>query len=125
MSYQRNENVKTNGRKQMHYSPNLLDTIQNAIDNRKVVVIEYDSRENEVTNRTVEPMALIYKNRRRHLAGWCRLREDWRTFRLDRIAMVKLMSEAFTLRDGFKVEDFEVDDEFVTAEDDDDAEDEY
>lgn len=125
MSYQRNENVKTNGRKQMHYSPNLLDTIQNAIDNRKVVVIEYDSRENEVTNRTVEPMALIYKNRRRHLVGWCRLREDWRTFRLDRIAMVKLMSEAFTLRDGFKVEDFEVDDEFVTAEDDDDAEDEY
>lgn len=125
MSYQRNENVKTNGRKQMHYSPNLLDTIQNAIDNRKVVVIEYDSRENEVTNRTVEPMALIYKNRRRHLVGWCRLREDWRTFRLDRIAMVKLMSETFTLRDGFKVEDFEVDDEFVTADDDDDAEDEY
>lgn len=125
MSYQRNENVKTNGRKQMHYSPNLLDTIQNAIDNRKVVVIEYDSRENEVTNRTVEPMALIYKNRRRHLVGWCRLREDWRTFRLDRIAMVKLMSETFTIRDGFRVEDFEVDDEFVSAEDDDDAEDEY
>lgn len=124
MSYQRNENGQGSGRKQMHYSPNLMDTIQNAIDNLKIAVIEYDSRESDNTIRAVEPMALIYKNRKRHLVGWCRLREDWRTFRLDRISMVKLMNETFVKREGFNVEEFEVDDQFVNASED-SEEDEY
>jgi predicted DNA-binding transcriptional regulator YafY len=125
MSYQRNENGQGSGRKQMHYSPNLMDTIQNAIDNLKIAVIEYDSRENDNTIRAIEPMALIYKNRKRHLVGWCRLREDWRTFRLDRISLVKLMNETFVKRDGFNVEEFEVDDQYVNASDDSDEDDEY
>jgi predicted DNA-binding transcriptional regulator YafY len=127
MTYSKNEHAKVSTRKQMHYSPNLLDCIQNAIDSQKITVIEYESRDNDSTNRKVEPMALIYKNRKRHLVAWCHLRDDWRTFRLDRIEMVKLMNETFEKREGFRVEDFVKDDEFTSSDndEDDDFEDDF
>ncbi|MCB9256253.1 MAG: WYL domain-containing protein [Chitinophagales bacterium] len=104
------ENNKESSRKRMHFSPNLLSCMTNAVDNKLLLTIEYESRESESTTRKVEPMGLIYKNRKRHLVGWCKLREDWRTFRLDRVEMVKLHRDSFTPREGFNLSDFEVDD---------------
>ena len=118
---QKNDNQRDSGRRKMHYSPNLFSCVNNAIDNRVLVTIEYDSRENEQTTRKLEPMALVYKNRKRNLVAWCHLREDWRSFRLDRIDMVKLHTATFDLRDGFNIEEFEGDDE-PTEEDDEEDE---
>jgi len=117
---QKNDNQQDSGRRKMHYSPNLLSCVNNAIDNKALVTIEYDSSENEQTTRKLEPVALVYKNRKRNLVAWCHLREDWRSFRLDRIAMVKLHITKFDLRDGFNIADFEGDDE---SDDDDGDED--
>ena len=94
-------------RKQMHYSPNLLSTLNNAIDNCKIATIEYDSREKGVTLREVEPMAIVYKERKRHLVAWCRLRGDYRAFRLDRLNCIKLKQEEFERKQDFKIEDFQ------------------
>lgn len=91
--------------KQMHYSPNLLSTINNAIENCKVATLEYESHEKGVTVRDIEPMALVYKDRRRSLVAWCRLRNDFRSFRLDRLNCIKLKQETFTRRDDFKIEE--------------------
>jgi predicted DNA-binding transcriptional regulator YafY len=88
-------------RKQLHYSPNLLSSINNAIENNKVVSIEYDSREKGTTVRDAEPMSIIYKHGKRHLVGWCRLREDYRSFRLDRITTIKVNSAFFEPRADF------------------------
>lgn len=96
-------------RKQMHYSPNLLSVISNAIDNCKVATIEYDSYEKGVTIREVEPMALVYKDRRRCLVAWCRLRNDYRSFRLDKLNCIKLKQEEFARREDFNVNDFQDD----------------
>lgn len=109
----------TNGsfsRRQLHYSPNLLNAISNAIENNKVVDIEYDSREKGISNRLAEPMAMVYKNGKRHLVGWCRLRDDWRSFRLDRINTFKVMNEAFSARENFDISQFEGDDEYESNE---------
>lgn len=96
-------------RKQMHYSPNLLSTINNAIDNCKYAIIEYDSREKGVSTREIEPMAIVYKDRKRNLVAWCSLRNDYRSFRLDRLNLIKLKQEEFTRRQDFRVEDFQDD----------------
>jgi predicted DNA-binding transcriptional regulator YafY len=112
-----------NQRKQMHYSPNLLSTIQNAIENQRLVVIEYDSKEKGISHRDIEPMAIVYKDRKRHLVGWCRLRDDYRSFRLDRLNAIKLLSEEFQWRNDFAIENFQDDsgngrnDEFYDEED--------
>ncbi|MFT4969969.1 MAG: putative DNA-binding transcriptional regulator YafY [Chitinophagales bacterium] len=109
---QNHDNNKDGGRRKMHYSPNLLSCLNNAIENHMLVTIQYDSRENEQTTRQLEPMALVYKNRKRNLAAWCHLREDWRSFRLDRIDMIKLHTQTFDDREGFDVTEFERDDDF-------------
>lgn len=88
-------------RKQMHYSPNLLSSINNAIDNQKMVSMEYDSREKGVTLRDAEPMAVVYKHGKRHLVGFCHLRSEYRSFRLDRISTLKVNSAEFTRREDF------------------------
>ena len=96
-------------RKQMHYSPNLLSTVSNAIDNRKVATIEHDSYEKGISVRDIEPMAVVFKDGKRNLVGWCRLRNEYRSFRLDRINSIKLKQEAFTGREDFKIENFQDD----------------
>jgi predicted DNA-binding transcriptional regulator YafY len=95
--------------KQMHYSPNLLSTINNAVDNCKLAVIEYDSSQKGVSTREIEPMAIVYKDRKRHLVGWCRLRGDYRSFRLDRLNSIKLKKEEFPRRTDFDVTAFQDD----------------
>lgn len=94
-------------RKQMHYSPNLMSTVNNAIDNSVLCELEYDSREKGITKRIIEPMAIVYKDRKRNLVAWCRLREDYRSFRLDRIGMIKLLSDTFLRRQDFNIDDFQ------------------
>ncbi len=96
-------------KKQMHYSPNLLSTVNNSIDNCKVATIEYDSHEKGVTLREVEPMAIVYKDRKRNLVAWCRLRNDYRAFRLDRLNCIKLKQEEFSRRQDFQIENFQDD----------------
>ena len=96
-------------RKQMHYSPNLLSTVNNAIDNTLVAIIEYDSKDKGVTTREIEPMAVVYKDRKRNLVAWCRLRNDYRSFRLDRLNMIKVKQEDFVRRQNFKLEEFQDD----------------
>lgn len=111
-------------RKKMHYSPNLLACLTNAIDNRVVVDLEYDSSSNGLTERKIEPMALIYKNRKRNLVAYCHLRDDWRTFRLDRIDLVKLSKNTFDKREDFNISDFEGETEAEENYDDEDTDDE-
>lgn len=95
--------------RQMHYSPNLLSTISNAIDNCKLTTIEYDSREKGITIRDIEPMALVYKDRKRNLVGFCHLRNEYRNFRLDRLNMIKLKNEEFLRRQDFNIDNFQDD----------------
>ncbi|NNC95678.1 MAG: WYL domain-containing protein [Chitinophagales bacterium] len=98
-------------RSKLHFSPNLLNSIQNAIEATTVATIEYDSREKGITIRSVEPMAVIYKDGKRNMVAWCRLREDFRLFRLDRVNMIKLHNEVFEPNPEFNIESFEPEDD--------------
>jgi predicted DNA-binding transcriptional regulator YafY len=72
--------------------PRLL-TLQTAILEHRLVHLRYHSQSrDELTVRDIEPHALLYYNGNWYVNGYCRLRQDARGFRLERI-------EAFTLRD--------------------------
>ena len=74
-----------------------LTEIQQALTNRHVLLIDYQKKEEEIpTQRAVEPFA-IYNNTAENwvLIAWCRLREDFRTFRIDRIKKLYTSSESF------------------------------
>ena len=90
------------------YSQNLASTIMNAAKMQKLIVVRYYSNEKGITERIVEPMGLVIRMGRKNLVGWCRLRNDWRTFRIDRINFISiLMKEDFDPRPDYNRADFE------------------
>jgi predicted DNA-binding transcriptional regulator YafY len=116
MSYHNQKNdfkQQNDSRSKMHYSPNLIDSINNAIQNHKMATIEYEARDFEISMRDIEPMALLFKHNKRNIVGYCHLRNEYRTFRLDRINMIKVNQATFTPRQDFNLSDFENDDDVV------------
>jgi predicted DNA-binding transcriptional regulator YafY len=77
---------------------NSLALIQNALTDFKVLNIKYHSdHKNENTERTIEPFALYYSLQESWvLIAFCRLRKDFRMFRLDRIQKIKRTDLDFT-----------------------------
>jgi len=76
-----------------------LMTLQRAIVERRVVHLKYHSySQNEATERDIEPQNLTYSNGVWYVNGYCRLRHEPRSFRLDRIDALKLKAERFTER---------------------------
>lgn len=68
--------------------------IQEAITARHVLVLDYRDRNDVVTVREVEPVAFVGTRTQWYLLAWCRLRDDGRAFRMDRILAVADTGEA-------------------------------
>ena len=58
----------------------------------------YRSREGVESRREVEPHSLVNVGRRWYLVAWDRNREDWRTFRVDRLTRPASIGARFTPR---------------------------
>jgi predicted DNA-binding transcriptional regulator YafY len=76
-----------------------LATLQQAIHDAHMVHICYHAyNRNEVTERTLEPHHLWYFAGVWYVEGFCRLRQDIRAFRLDRIDALKVLKTRFVRR---------------------------
>jgi predicted DNA-binding transcriptional regulator YafY len=74
-----------------------IQPILKAIANTAVVEIIYSSIEkNEITQRKIEPVGIYYLGNHWHLIAFCRLRNDYRNFRTDRIENLICTDESFT-----------------------------
>jgi predicted DNA-binding transcriptional regulator YafY len=76
-----------------------LLTIARACRDLVRVRFGYDARGGAATERTVEPVRLVATGRRWYLMAWDVDREDWRTFRLDRMREVTASTWRFKPRD--------------------------
>ncbi len=88
---------------------NYLAEIQLALTNFTLVQLDYFSPDNnEKTTRIIEPFALYSTQENWILIAFCRLRNDFRTFRLDRILKFEILIEKFephkmTLQEYFEI----------------------
>ena len=74
-----------------------LSKILKAIASSTVIEIVYTSIEkNELLNRQVEPIGIYYQGNHWYLIAFCRLRNDYRNFRTDKISKLTLTSHQFT-----------------------------
>jgi predicted DNA-binding transcriptional regulator YafY len=83
-----------------------LMEIQDALARRRVIRLAYragSSREH--TQRDVEPLGLAHYLQHWHLIAWCRLRQDFRDFRTDRIESATVLTETFAPRENFDLQD--------------------
>lgn len=67
----------------------IQERVRQAYQKRSAITIDYFSpARGEKTRRTIEPIMLYERNGAAYVEAWCRLDEDTRTFRLDRIISV-------------------------------------
>ena len=66
-----------------------LDALHAAIDAGRVVWMRYAREAGDPSAREVEPLCLSFWGRVWTLGAWCRMREDFRNFRVDRILEMK------------------------------------
>ncbi|MDF0479935.1 YafY family transcriptional regulator [Vagococcus sp. PNs007] len=76
----------------------LVKTIRNAIKETHLLTIDYRNYDNVTSQRQVEPMSLIFKNYTWYLFAYCQLKEDFRTFRISRIAEAQSENQSFNRR---------------------------
>jgi len=86
-------------------SADALALAREAVIARRKLELSYASADGAASKRTVRPLGIFFWGRTWTLAAWCELRQDFRNFRLDRIAASTMLDETFedepgrTLRD--------------------------
>jgi predicted DNA-binding transcriptional regulator YafY len=76
----------------------LARILEPAIAERRIVSFSYSSYGSKQEKRLVEPMTLVFKSYAWYLWGFCRLRGDYRLFKLSRMQGLSLGLERFKRR---------------------------
>jgi predicted DNA-binding transcriptional regulator YafY len=84
----------------------IIHTLRQHIINRCAVKLTYKGFNLEETCRLVDPYALTFRSGLWYLIGYCHLRADMRTFRVDRINSVESSSEEFTIPASFTAQHY-------------------
>jgi predicted DNA-binding transcriptional regulator YafY len=79
----------------------VLSTMSSAAQLRRRVHLRYHPNRGENTEREFDPYGLTYYQHRWYVVGYCHLREDLRSFRLDRVTQVSLLEPHFDRPEGF------------------------
>lgn len=89
------------------YSDSLLNTIQYTIARHHILDIQYHSQYNDTeTERKVEPVGLYHYRMSWHLIAFCRTRQDYRDFRIDRIRQLTDTGERFPRRERLSLQEY-------------------
>ena len=84
-----------------------LRECRSALVRRQVVEIDYAAlSSHQQTKRHIEPIGLFYYSWHWHLIAWCRLREAYRDFRLDRILTFSAQPERFARRSRLTLQQY-------------------
>jgi predicted DNA-binding transcriptional regulator YafY len=80
--------------------------LRRALRRRLKVHFHYRDSEERATARAVRPLALFFYGPVWVLAAWCELRQDFRSFRLDRMSELDVLDERFGPERGKTIQDF-------------------
>ncbi len=83
-----------------------LDALEKSVENRDRLEIAYKDLGEADSRRTIRPLGLWFWGKVWTLAAWCELRNDFRVFRIDRIAEMTCTGEQFKPETGKQIADF-------------------
>jgi predicted DNA-binding transcriptional regulator YafY len=84
----------------------ILDELRRCVARRRRIDLVYQSFRQERTKRTLDPYALALQWGNWYVIGYCHLRTDLRTFRVDRIQEVERTDETFEVPADFSARDY-------------------
>lgn len=73
----------------------VLQQARDAMRRERAVMIAYQDEQGRATERTIWPLQLAYYEGKEIVAAWCCLREDFRLFRINRIARFEITEEPY------------------------------
>lgn len=76
-----------------------LETIKTALSERRLLSFEYNDHHGNPIARIAEPYQLVLKGNHWYCQTYCRLREDFRLFKLSRMSRLQLKEEFFVPRE--------------------------
>lgn len=82
-----------------------LTSVRAALAEVRRLSFEYCDGADQSTKRTVRPLGAFFWGKHWTLAAWCELRDDFRSFRLDRMDEVQLRAP-FEAEEGRRLEDY-------------------
>ena len=83
-----------------------LGPLRRAIDEHCKLRLDYTRADGTASQRVVQPLCLIFWGGGWTLGGWCELRADFRTFRIDRMTAVAVLDETFEPIEGRQLADY-------------------
>ncbi|MEB4591330.1 YafY family protein [Candidatus Thiothrix sp. Deng01] len=83
-----------------------LDACRHAIAKQRYLRLHYQRANHEDSQREVKPLGLFFWGNVWTLTAWCELRNDFRTFRLDRIRQLETLEKTFEESPGQTLVDF-------------------
>ncbi len=72
-----------------------FDIIKSAILNKQLIGFTYYNSNGEESKRIVEPLQIWFKDKSWYLVSYCKLKQDYRIFKIARIKEVKMLQEHF------------------------------
>lgn len=83
-----------------------IDALQSAVEARDVIRLDYRDEAGRGSERDVRPLGLWFWGKVWTLIAWCELRDDFRAFRIDRIAALTPAGRNFRPERGKQLADF-------------------
>ena len=83
-----------------------MSQLRKAIDQRLMVRMAYVREDGETSERIVWPLGLVFWGSKWTFGAWCELREEFRTFRLDRIQSLELLPSQYPMTQGRGFKDY-------------------
>jgi predicted DNA-binding transcriptional regulator YafY len=83
-----------------------LERLRGAILTNRKARFEYQRADGERSARTVWPLGLFFWGGTWTLGAWCELRQDFRTFRMDRMSTVEVLADTFEARRDSLLRDY-------------------
>jgi len=83
-----------------------MAALRRAVRERQVVRMDYSDAHGRSSQRIVHPLGLFFWGGVVTFGAWCTLREDFRTFRPDRIGNLELLDATFELSPGRTLQDY-------------------
>ena len=76
-----------------------FELLKTAVIKKLAISFIYPNSNGETTVRTVYPLKLVFKSKAWYLQAYCKLRQDYRTFKINRILTLEILSESFASQD--------------------------
>lgn len=81
-------------------------TIRNAVRNSQKIRIDYADLKDQVTTRTVWPLGLYLFSHLTMICAWCEMRNEFRSFRTERIMQCDILNSTFDGKNGAMMKSF-------------------